>query len=148
MSGSGNGHRRGIDASLWGISDTELLAIVDDVAKGSQDGWAAAVDVRLTLGEKVDEVKHSGVGMRLAWSVRYGWLERHPDQRLWRLTPEGQDLLDGRGLTAAFERSLSRLSRAQRVELTRELGEAAGTAGSAYRAALRRQWTRSLGRPR
>lgn len=146
MTARNNGHgARGIDASIWGISDTELLGIVDDLARAG-DGWASALDVRLALGEKVEEVRHSGVGQRLAWSTRYGWLERHPDERRWRLTQDGDDLLDGRGLTAAFERSLGRLNRAQRIELTRELGEEGNAASPAYRAALRRQWTRSLGR--
>jgi hypothetical protein len=144
MSANGNGSRRAVDASLWGISDTELLAIVDDIASAG-DGWATALDVRLTLGEKVDEVKHSGVGGRLAWSVRYGWLERHPEERMWRLTTEGHEILDGGDLTVTFERAFGRLNRAQRVQLARELAEA-GAASMTFRNALRRQWIRSLGR--
>jgi hypothetical protein len=142
---NGNGRGRGIDASIWGISDTELLARVDDVARASEDGWASALDVRLALGENVDRVKHSGVGQRLAWSVRYGWLERHPDERLWRLTQDGKDLLGGE-LTDTFERAFGRLTTAQRVQLTRELGEVGQGSSPALRSALRRQWARSLGR--
>src|SRR5215831_14899866 len=89
-----------IDVSLWGISDTELLAIVDDL--GDENGWATSSDVRLQLGENIedaDQTKRSGVGPRLGWMVRYGWLEKvgktKPMDSQYRLTAMGHAILDG-----------------------------------------------------
>jgi hypothetical protein len=139
-----NGRRddRGLDLTIWGISDPELLAVVDDVKH--DDGWTHSFDVRVQLGEHPEEVgRRSGVGTRLGWMRRYGWLERADDGR-WRLTPLGHALLDDPGLGRAVERALDDLNPAQRLRLTRELAETG--AGTELRTALRRQWTRSLGR--
>jgi hypothetical protein len=135
------------DVTIWGISDTELLAVVDDLA--DENGWTDTTDVRLQLGEKPDEMREarhkSGVGPRLAWMVRYGWLERHADiSALWRLSAMGHAILDGGSLSRTFETQLNKLSAAQRVQLTREVAEAGHNAPSEVRAALRRQWQRSL----
>lgn len=135
--------RRGLDLTIWGISDPELLGIVDDVA--DEEGWTTTYDVRIQLGEDPDEVRHSGVPQRLAWMRRYGWVERSPDTGRWRLTPLGQELLDHPNLSRAVESALGKLNSAQRLRLTRELAEA-GAGRPELRTALRRQWTRSLGR--
>jgi SOS-response transcriptional repressor LexA len=136
---------RGLDLTIWGISDTELLGIVDDLA--DENGWSATVDVRMQLGENVDRVKHSGVPQRLSWLRRYGWLERHPEStRQWRLTAMGHALLDNPSLSRSVENALDKLNPAQRLRLTRELAEAGHTAPDEVRVALRRQWQRSLGR--
>lgn len=131
----GNGR---VDLSLLGISDTDLLAIIEDLADA--DGWTSNLDVRLQLGEKED-TKRSGVGSRLAWMRRYGWLEQHHEHHnMHRLTPLGKDLLDNPRLTKAVEDALDRMNPAQRVALTREIAES----GHDIKTALRRQWTRSL----
>jgi hypothetical protein len=143
MSTSDNGEARGIDVSIWGISDTELLAIVDDCA--DENGWTRNVDVRMTLGENVEEVKHSGVGSRLAWMRRYGWLEQSADDpKLQRLTAMGHAILDNPKLTRVVENALTNLNPAQRVRLTRELAESGGVAPDEVRTALRREWQRNL----
>ena len=80
----------------------------------------------------------------MAWATRFGWLERHPDQRLWRLTADGHALLDGGGLSATFTRGFERLNAAQRVELTRALSQAGAGAAGPLRDALRREWQRNL----
>jgi hypothetical protein len=142
VSASSNG--RGRDLSIWGISDPEILGIVDDLA--DDDGWTTTIEVRLQLGENPDDTRrHSGVGPRLSWLRRYEWLEQHPDDRSrWRLTPLGQDLLDHPDLTRTVQTALDKLNPAQRLRLTRQLAETG--ASSPYRTALRRQWARSLGR--
>jgi hypothetical protein len=129
-----------IDTSIWGISDTELLAIVDDLS--NEDGWTENMDVRLQLGENVEAKDvRSGVGSRLAWMRRYGWLERNPDSRTQhRLSEVGRVLLANPRLTKAVESALVNMNPAQRLALTRELAEG----GQDIRTALRRQWTRSL----
>ncbi len=127
-----------VDLTLLGISDTELLAIVDD--QQGPDGWTQTSDVRLTLGESLD-VKNSGVGSRLAWMRRYGWLEQSHERRdLHRLSPTGEALLRNPRLTKAVEAALDTLNPAQRIALTREVAEG----GLDIRDALRRQWARSL----
>ena len=144
MTASSNGDEpRGLDLSIWGISDTELLAIVDDCA--DENGWTANVDVRLQMGEDPDAVKHSGVGSRLAWMRRYGWLERHDDGK-HRLTAMGHAILDNPKLSRAVGQALVRMNPAQRVALTRELAEAGTAAPEEVRTALRREWQRNLGR--
>jgi hypothetical protein len=144
MAGRNGNQPRSIDLTIWGISDTEILGIVDDLADA--DGWTATIEVRLQLGENVEDTGHrSGVGPRLSWLRRYGWLEQHPDdRRRWQLTPMGHAILDRPNLPVAVERALTNINPAQRVQLTRELAEGAGR--SEYRTALRRQWVRSLGR--
>jgi hypothetical protein len=141
---SGNGNdKRGLDLTIWGISDPEILGIVDDSA--DEEGWSPTLEVRLRLGEDIESGRRSGVPTRLSWLRRYGWLEQHPDDRSrWRLTPLGQELLDHPDLTATVTKALDRLNPAQRLRVTREIAELGGS--SAYRTALRRQWTRSLGR--
>jgi len=142
---NGKGDARGIDLSIWGISDTELLGIVDDLA--DENGWSSTLDVRVQLGENVEAVGHrSGVGSRLGWMRRYGWLERSPETGAWRLTAMGHAILDDPQLSRSVENALEKLNPAQRVRLAREIGESGAHAPSELRAALRRQWQRSMGR--
>lgn len=157
MSASRNGRGPGRrDMTLWGISDSELLAMLDDLA--DENGWTTTYDVRLQLGEDVEASERTGVGIRLAWLKRYGWVEKGDRERVesarkhgwewsqsWRLTAMGHALLDDPKLTAAVERALDNLNPAQRLRLTRELGEGGLAAPPEIRTALRRQWTRSAG---
>jgi hypothetical protein len=137
---------RGIDLTIWGISDPEILGIIDDNA--DSEGWTHTMEVRLALGENpenADNKHRSGVGPRLSWLRRYGWLEQHEDDRSrWRLTALGQELLDHPDLTKTVANALENLNAAQRLRVTREIAEAGSS--SAYKTALRRQWARSLGR--
>jgi hypothetical protein len=135
-----------LDVSIWGISDTELLAIVDDLA--DENGWTPTLAIRLQLGEHPEEVgHHSGVGSRLAWMVRYGWLERADrTPREWRLTAIGHTILDNPELSRTVETALAKLNPAQRMRITREIAEVGHGAPDEIRSALRRQWLRSLGR--
>lgn len=143
MSSSNSGEPR--DVSLWGIADTELLAIVDDLADA--DGWTSTYSVRLQLGEDIEVTKQrSGVGSRLSWMRRYGWLEGTAGQ--WRLTADGHAILDGGKLTRALNNQLEKLTPAQRVRLTRQIATEGGASSDPIRTALRREWTRSLGRRR
>lgn len=143
-SGSNDRGPRGLDLTIWGISDAELLGIVDDLA--DEDGWTATLDVRLQLGEDVEAVKHSGVPQRLSWMRRYGWMERSGETGLWRLTAMGHAILDHPQLSKSVERALDGLNLAQRVRLAREIGESGAGAAPSVRTALRRQWQRSIGR--
>lgn len=137
-----------VDLTLFGIADSELLAIVDDLA--DENGWTHTLDVRLQLGEKPDnaDAKHrSGVGPRLSWLRRYGWLEQKSDERsAWRLTAMGHALLDDPELSRSVENALDKLNPAQRLRLTRELGEFGASTSDEIKTALRRQWQRALGR--
>ena len=152
MSSSKNGR---VDATLFGISDVEILGIVDDLA--DENGWTATHAVRLQLGENVtDTDKRSGIGIRLAWLRRYGWLEKGEREKIeqsdgawvwttrWRLTAMGHALLDNPSLSKAVESALSKLNPAQRLKLTREMGEAGHGTVPEIRSALRRQWQRSM----
>src|SRR5262245_12096984 len=142
---NGKGDERGLDLTIWGISDTELLGIVDDLA--DENGWSTTLEVRLQLGENPEVVGHrTGVGPRLGWMRRYGWLERSPETGAWRLTAMGHTILDNPKLSAAVEKALGGLNPAQRVRLAREIGESGASAPVEVRAALRRQWQRSMGR--
>ena len=152
MSTGKNGRReaeppRGRDMTIWGISDTELLAMLDDLCTQG-DGWASTFDLRVLLGEHPEETGHrTGVPSRLSWLARYGWVERHETQRShWRLTKVGHLILDRPALSKAVEGALSKLNPAQRVQLTRELAEGGADAPPEIRTAIRRQWTRSMGR--
>jgi hypothetical protein len=146
-SGRGNGQpeQHGIDATIFGIGDTEVLAIVDDLA--DENGWTRTLDVRMQLGEDPEAVGHrTGIGSRLSWMRRYGWLERSADTGMWRLTAMGHSILDNPQLSRAVENALAKLNPAQRVRLAREIGESGNAAPTEIRAALRRQWQRSMGR--
>ena len=144
--GDDDTNHKGLDLTIWGISDPELLGIVDDLA--DENGWAPTLSIRLQLGENPDEVGHrSGVGSRLAWMVRYGWLERSVElPREWRLTGMGHAILDNPELSRTVETALAKLNPAQRLRLTREIAENGQHSPDEIRAALRRQWQRSLGR--
>jgi hypothetical protein len=135
---------RGLDATIWGMGDTEMLAVVDDLA--DENGWTTTVDVRLQLGEDIETVKHSGIAIRLAWMKRYGWLERSQETGQWRLTAMGHAILDNPNLSKAVATALDKLTPAQRVRVAREIGESGHHAPPEVRAALRRQWQRSMGR--
>jgi len=144
---SDNGH---IDLSLWGISDMELLAIVDDLA--DENGWTRTLEVRYQLGERMDKGYRSGVGPRLAWMTRYGWLERNVmtarkpgNEREWRLTAFGHALLENPKMSKAFESTFAKLNPAQRLRLCKELAEGADHSVDEIRNAMRRQWQRSMG---
>jgi hypothetical protein len=152
MSASRNGR---VDASLFGISDSEILGILDDLA--DENGWTSTYAVRVQLGEKMDQSdRKSGVGPRLAWLRRYGWIERGERDRIeqtdgtwvwtqrWRLTAMGNALLDNPDLSKTVENALSKLNPAQRLRLTRELGDAGSATAPEIRNALRRQWQRSM----
>lgn len=138
------------------VSDSELLGIIDDLA--DEDGWTSTYEVRLQLGEHpedVDQGERSGVGPRMSWLKRYGWLEKGErtardessrKYQTYRLTAMGHALLDHPDLTKAFERTFSNLNAAQRLRLTRALAEGGHGSPDEIRVALRRQWARSLGR--
>jgi len=147
MATSSNGYHR--DMTLFGISDSELLAIVDDVA--DEDGWAETIAVRLQLGENPEERGKSGVGVRLAWMRRYHWLEGEGtgskrDPKRWRLTAVGHTLIANPKLAKGVETALAKLNPGQRVAVAREIAQA-GAAQQPIRDALRREWTRSIVRP-
>jgi len=144
-----NGDR--IDVSLFGISDTELLGIIDDLA--DENGWATSTDVRLQLGENPedsDQQRRSGVGPRLGWMVRYGWLEKVGKTKAidtqYRLTAMGHAILDGGDLSRTFQAALEKLNPAQRVRLTRAIAEEGVSSADEIKAALRREWRRNFGR--
>ena len=144
MSSSRNSHR---DMTLWGISDAELLAIVDDLA--DENGWVTTADIRSQLGENPEDPGKSGVGPRLSWMRRYGWTEsigtgNRNDPKRWRLTAMGHALIDNPKLARTIENALANMNAAQRVHLARELGEAASAGANELRTALRRQWQRSI----
>jgi hypothetical protein len=142
-----NKEPQGLDLSVWGIADTELLAIVDDLA--DENGWTSNVDVRLQLGENLESGQRSGVGPRIGWMRRYGWLEQnYADRKQHRLTAVGHLILDNPELTKSFEQTLERLNPAQRLRLTREISQAGATAPAEIQAALRREWRRNLQRPK
>ena len=150
------------DMTLYGIADTELLAIVDDVA--DENGWATTFSIRTQLGEdpwlpRKGEGPTSGVGIRLGWLRKYGWLEKGENVKVesdeaeygwrwsttWRLTAMGHALIDHPELTRSMERAFGSLTTSQRLRLTRELGGQGRDAPAEIRAALRREWTRSAG---
>jgi len=141
-----------IDLSLFGeFNDRDLLGIIDDLA--DDDGWARTIDIRIQIGERIEKGYRSGVGPKLGWFVRYGWVERNiitarrpGNEREWRLTAIGRALLENPKFQAAFERTFKSLNPAQRLMLTKELAEAADAGAQEVRTALRRQWARSLGR--
>jgi hypothetical protein len=152
---NGNRPRHRIDVSLFGISDAELLGIIDDL--GDEQGWTTTLNVRLQLGENPEDSAdgaRSGVGPRLSWLKRYGWLEKgdpakDEEGRRWqtyRLTPMGHLLLEGPKLSPTFEKQFAKLNPRQRLQLTRELAEAGSGSPEEIRTAIRRQWVRSLGR--
>ena len=133
------------DLTNWGISDTEVLGIVDDLS--APDGWASTYEVRTQLGEHPEESRHrTGVPSRLAWLRRYGWLERSDQDGRWRLTPIGHAILERPNLPKTVAASLGKLNPAQRLTLMRELGESGNDQMPEVRTAIRRQWQRSLGR--
>jgi len=150
---SKRGNTGSVDASLFGVSDTEMLGIINDVA--DENGWATTLAVRFQLGERED-AKRSGVGVRLAWLARYGWIEKGERTKVptdgeswrwsqcWRLTAMGTVLLHNPRVSKTVENALAKLNPAQRVELTRELGEHGAGAASEVRNAIRRQWQRSM----
>ena len=133
---SQNNDRR--DFSNFGISDFELLGIVNDLT--DDDGWTTTFDVRLQVGEA--EVKYSGVGSRLSWMRHYGFLEGEGGQ--WRLTQDGKLFLRNPDLTQSARRALSDLNPAQRLRLAREISQDAAESGWAVRHAIRREWQRNM----
>ena len=156
MSASRNGR---VDMTLLGISDTDILGIVDDLS--DENGWATTYAVRVQLGEDPwipSTGEHrSGVGSRLAWLRRYGWLERGERERIdsddergwrwsqaWRLTAMGHALLDNPSLSRTVEKALDGLNPAQRLRMVRELGEAGFSTAPEINAVLNRQWRRSM----
>lgn len=140
---SRNGRR---NFSNWGVSDAEVLGIVDDLA--DENGWTHTYDVRMQFGEhpeESDQAHRSGVGPRLSWLKRYGWLEQHSDDRTqWRLTAMGHALLDNPDLSKTVEAALGRLNPAQRLRLTREIAEQGKSGPDEIKSALRREWQRNL----
>ena len=140
--------RPAIDVSLWGLSDMELLAVIDDLA--DENGWTSNHDIRLQLGEDIEETGHrSSVPGRVAWMRRYGWLEQnHADSRQHRLNAMGHALLDNPELSKTFANALDKLNPAQRLRLTREISQSGADAPNEIRDALRREWRRNLQRPR
>lgn len=134
-----------LDASLWGISDSELLGVIDDLA--DENGWTTTYDIRKQLGETPEEVGHrTGVGPRLGWMRRYGWVERSPDTGMWRLTAMGHAILDHPDLSRTVQTALDKLNPAQRLRVAKEMAEYGAHSTAEIHAALRRQWQRSMGR--
>jgi hypothetical protein len=158
MSASGRNGR--VDMTLLGISDADILGMIDDL--GDENGWATTLAVRIQLGEDpwvpAQGEHRSGVGIRLAWLKRYGWLETGERERVesgddergwrwsqsWRLTAMGQALLDNPSLSRTVEKALDGLNPAQRLRMVRELGDAGFSSAPEIRVALKRQFRRSM----
>ena len=68
------------------------------------------------------------------------------DDGRWGLTEIGQAILERPTLPKSVADRLDGLNPAQRLTLTRELGEQGASAMPEIRNAIRRQWQRSLGR--
>jgi hypothetical protein len=124
-----------------GISDTELLEIVDDLA--DENGWVSTNDVRLQLGENPERPGKSGVGSRLSWMRRFGWLERGAS-KTWRITAMGRVMIDNPVLARNIQSALDKMNPAQRLAMTRELSKDGATRPDEIRNALRREWQRNL----
>ena len=156
MSASRNGR---VSMTLLAISDAEILGMIDDLA--DENGWTTTMALRIQLGEDPwipSAGEHrSGVGMRVAWLRRYGWLEKGERTRIdsdddrgwrwsqsWRLTAMGVALLDNPELSKSVEKALDGLNPAQRLRMVRELGEAGLSSAPEIHNALRRQWRRSM----
>jgi hypothetical protein len=137
-----------IDVSIWGISDVELLGVIDDLA--DENGWTSNYDVRMQLGENIEDTgQRSSVPQRVAWMRRYGWLEQDRGTTYnHRLTAMGHALLDNPRLAKAVQNALEGLNPAQRLALTKELSEFGAGAPSEIRNAMRREWRRNVERPK
>lgn len=131
------------DLSNWGATDTEVLGIVDDVCREG-DGFASTYDIRLRFGEHPEDNRRTGVPSRLSWQRRYGWLDRADDGR-WYLTEYGRQILLPPKLPARVASGLETLNLAQRITLTKELGQAGAEAPPEVQTAIRRQWQHSQG---
>ena len=137
-----------IDLTLFGMSDTELLARVDDLA--DENGWTHTIDVRLAIGENPENANSAHRLRPLStatgpWMKRYGWIEQHADDRsMWRLTAIGHAILDHPNLTKSVEAAVAKLNPAQRLKLTREIAQGGAAGAEEIRTALRREWQRNL----
>jgi len=152
---NGRGDPAKFDFSLFGVSDTEVLGMVDDLA--DENGWVTTYGVRQQLGEKPPDRLYN-IGQRLGWMRRFGWLEKGERTKVeswvgpgwewtstWRLTAMGHAILDNPNLSRTVENALEKMNPAQRVRLAREIGESGNAGPNEIRAALRRQWQRSMG---
>ena len=134
-----NGHGELNALTLLDFSDYELLAIIDDHL--NDDGWASVWDIAETLGIKREHAQRC-VSSRFSWMKRWGWIQKHPDERgLYALTAVGEALAKGR-LTKAAERALSDLSPGDRVRVTRKLAVDTAQVGFQARKMMQREWRR------
>lgn len=139
--------REGRGATLFDFSDTDLLALVEDLYDA--EGWSSTKTIAAQLGftGELEITGHRSVGVRLSqmrW--RYGWLEKHPDEAgKWKLSEMGHLVLDGGELQTSMRNALFRMTPAQRVRAIRSLGETTAAGPDAVRHAMRREWNRNLG---
>lgn len=131
-------------------TDRELLHILND--KANEEGWATSDELQDSLavnypaedGEIVTDAERIGyarrcIGARYAYMVRVGFVERNDKRTHWRVSNVGKQLMSGE-LDGEFERTLRRLSPADRILVMRELGRGYRGAGAPAQTIIRREW--------
>lgn len=129
---------------LMEYSDPELLHLVNDLA--DNDGWVAP-------GAVADEIGISHpfptrcVISRFAWLVRYGVMERSPEDARYRLTTDGKAAIDAK-LRVTQQKALNGMNDEALMQVTQFVTERWRKTNKANSNLIRRQWQYGTGRRR
>lgn len=136
--------------TILDYTDRELLHLVEDLADsdGYTDAAVIAETIKIPNPPNNPHYARHCVGTRFSWMGRFGWLERHPEERSkWRVTQVGRQLMTG-NLTKTAERAFNSMKAGDRVLLTRMLARASITDIPEARKMVTREWQHGMARRR
>ena len=84
--------------SMFEFRDSDLMFKLAE--EGDDEGWVETRALASALGV-ADDDKINGVGQRLSWMRRYGFLDFDQQRRLWRLSQSGQRITESKLRAAA-----------------------------------------------
>lgn len=137
---SGTKHH-GFHLRLQDVSDLDMLEAVND--QSGKGNWATAQTIGTTFGVP-EEFAARVCAARFQWMKRWGWLDFKTERGTgyYRVTRLGNSLIDGR-IPKEFEAVLNAMSDADRVRVTRMMGERAGKSKYGVQTMFRREFRRN-----
>ena len=83
---------------MYEFRDSDLMFKLAE--EGDDEGWVETRVLASALGVEEDD-KINGVGIRLSWMRRYGFLDFDQQRKLWRLSPSGARITESKLRAAA-----------------------------------------------
>ena len=99
--------------SLYDFRDSDIMFKLAE--EGDDEGWVQTRAMASALGVDEDD-RINGVGIRLSWMRRYGFLDYDGQRKLWRLSQSGARITESK-LRAAAAKTIDEVPDESLVEV-------------------------------